>query len=134
MTKRVIAALVLSSLMGWAMPSAFALGIRGPKLDRHPSKAVEDHACCPKFHAQFLLPAVVPQSTPAMPCEDQPCCVKRAPENSPALPATNRTDLGERLAPRGTPLQVPQSGNTAAVPPSADFSTSYSALSTVLRI
>lgn len=74
--KRLIVVLVLTSLSCWTLPASAAASLLSALATK-----THGHACCPKIE--------VPP--PPEPCNQQPCCVTRAPNSPSSLPATAST-------------------------------------------
>lgn len=85
MTKRIIAALMLASLLSGSAPLALAAVAGDSARGHHSSTRI--HSCCPGTHQKM----VTSFTAAAMPCgNEHPCCAKHAPENPSSLPAVNR--------------------------------------------
>ncbi len=85
MTKRIIAALVLATLLSGSAPLALA-AVPGDSVGGHLS-STRIHSCCPGTHQKM----VTSFTAAAMPCgNEHPCCAKHAPDNPSSLPAVNR--------------------------------------------
>jgi hypothetical protein len=93
--QRFIAALVLASLSCWSIPFALASSPQADSSSRsQKQKHAADHACCPHLSSRSLPELFVNLAPGRMPCgSEHPCCVKQAPSESPALPATIRIPL-----------------------------------------
>jgi len=102
MRNRFIAVMVLASLVGSAMPLSLLTAVQAmamPGTASH-SSAKSDHSCCPDLHSRVASVVFLTLDPAAMPCGGQhPCCAKRAPENLPSLPATNRRRAPEFVVP-----------------------------------
>jgi hypothetical protein len=137
MKKKFIGALVLASLAMWSAPFALASSPQvAAKKQATTAPAKHDHSCCPGVHSQFVRPLVVVPSPAEVPCDQHPCCVRPAPQNSAALPAAKTTI---RPGSDGVPVTVadqPRDGVSPAVAESTGnkLFQSYFSRSTVLRI
>lgn len=135
MLKRVITGVVLAALASWSAPLVFAVHADAARAGQESSKAAQHHSCCPRFHSPFIVPEVLPQPLPQMPCGDQhPCCARQAPENSSVLPASSRPPLLDPDQSSNIVRQSLNSMNGVAAECRAEFIPSYLALNTVLRI
>src|SRR3974390_1392996 len=108
MKSRLIAALILVSLLWWSIPAAFASSATTLAQDQttQPSSNTHDHSCCPGAHARFIPPLFVKPGPAPIPCEEHPCCVKHGPENPPSLPGTTSIPRpGSDVLPATTPDQ-----------------------------
>jgi hypothetical protein len=92
MKKKFIAAVVLASLTLWSVPLALASSpLVAAKKQATTASAMHDHSCCPGVHSRFVRFLFVVPSPAEIPCEQHPCCVRPAPQNSAALPAAKTT-------------------------------------------
>ena len=93
MKKKFIAAVVLASLALWSVPLALASSpqMSAAQKASPAAPAKHDHSCCPGVHSQFVRPLLAVPSPAEIPCEQHPCCVRPAPQNSAALPAAKTT-------------------------------------------
>jgi len=140
MSRRLIAAAVLASLLGWSVPLAQAwswLDARmAQKAAPSSSSAAHDHSCCPGVHPQLVPPIFVKPAPADMPCSQHPCCAKQAPDNPASLPAVTRI---LRSQSEGLPVAFPGEGSRdrAMIPAGtleSDPFQAYFVRSMVLRI
>jgi len=99
MKTRIIAAVVLASLVCSTVPAAAAAKTpdsahSDQSLDHSPSP---DHSCCPGLHSPLTLPTLVAlMPVSEEPCGDRhPCCARQAPENPSALTSATRIERPE---------------------------------------
>ena len=129
---RFIAVVVLASLLIGSAPIGFALPAGSASSQRATSS---DHSCCPGVHSHMMVEVLVRIAPTSVPCEQLPCCVKRAPGNPSALPAVSRVlrpDIEGKVLERSEPATLHDSFASAmfemAVAPP------FFVRSTVLRI
>jgi hypothetical protein len=84
--RKIIAGLILGLLMQWnaaiAAPEMIhATRMSGATLVADNAGMQHVHACCPRRQIKFVAPQ------PEMPCgSGHDCCLRQAPQNTPALP------------------------------------------------
>lgn len=137
MKKKFIAAVVLASLALWSAPLALASSPQmAAKKQATTASAMHDHSCCPSLHSRLIRPLFIASSPAEKPCDQHPCCVRPAPQNTAALPAAKTTI---RPGFDGVPLAIAdqhrdeQSRPVAASAGNNPFQ-SYFLRSTILRI
>lgn len=138
MSKKVLAAALLASMLSWSMhpllPSSLLFSPHAPR--RAETTSAHQHSCCPGAHTQVASFLMAPLPPASMPCGDRhPCCMQQGSDNAPALPAANTgaplvehlpLAIGEFDLRPGSVARV-----TAAGPNAFEF---YSPRNTVLRI
>ena len=131
MKTRFIAVVVLASLLLVSAPIGLALPAGSASSQRATSS---EHSCCPGIHSSLNL-SFVRIAPASVPCEQLPCCVKRAPGNPSALPGVTRVlrpDLNGNALARTEPA-TPNDSFAGAVFEMA-FAPPFFVRSTVLRI
>src|ERR1700722_17816802 len=137
MKKKLIAAVVLACLGLWSAPFALASSPAMAAQKTAPTAArMPEPSCCPGVHLQLVRPLVVVPPPAALPCEQHPCCVRPAPQNSAALPAAQTTI---RPGTGGVPLVVADQhregqSRTGTESTGSNLFQSYFSRSTVRRI